>query len=190
MNRIVFLLEEGSIKVLLEGLLPRLFPGLSFLCVSHEGKRDLELSIPRKLRAWREPGVRFVVMRDQNSEDCFQLKTRLVQLCQQSGRCDVLVRIVCRELETWYVAEPEALRKAFPQVRPNSLRELSRSKYHNPDTVSRPSDTITRLIPEFQKRLGARRMAAFLSRGNASRSFQVFIEGLERVWESMQAEAQ
>ena len=74
MSRIVFLLEEGSIKVLLEGLLPRLFPGLPFLCVSHEGKRDLELSIPRKLKAWREPGVRFVVMRDQNSGDCHQVK--------------------------------------------------------------------------------------------------------------------
>ena len=28
---------------------------LSFLCVAHEGKQDLEKSIPRKLRAWREP---------------------------------------------------------------------------------------------------------------------------------------
>lgn len=190
MSRIVFLLEEGSIKVLLEGLLPRLFPGLPFLCVSHEGKRDLELSIPRKLKAWREPGVRFVVMRDQNSGDCHQVKTYLIQLCQQSGRCDVLVRIVCRELEAWYVGEPEALRQAFPQVRPNSLRELDRSRYQNPDTIFRPSDTITRVIPGFQKRLGARRMAAFLSRGNASSSFQVFVEGLERLWKSMQAEAQ
>ena len=66
MSRIVFLLEEDSMKVLLEGLLPRLFPGLSFLCLSHEGKQDLEKSIPRKLKAWREPGVRFVVVRDQD----------------------------------------------------------------------------------------------------------------------------
>ena len=68
MNRIVFLLEEESIGILLKGLLPRLFPQMSFLCVSHEGKKDLERSIPRKLKAWQEPGVRFVVMRDQNSE--------------------------------------------------------------------------------------------------------------------------
>ena len=51
-------------QVLLDGLLPRLFPDLPFLCVPHEGKRDLELSIPRKLRAWREPGIRFAVIRD------------------------------------------------------------------------------------------------------------------------------
>lgn len=57
MSRVVFLLEERSMKELLEGLLPRLFPGLPFLCIPHEGKRDLERSIPRKLRAWREPGA-------------------------------------------------------------------------------------------------------------------------------------
>jgi hypothetical protein len=51
-------------KVLLDQMLPRLLPELSFLCVAHDGKHDLEKSVPRKLRAWREPGVRFVVIRD------------------------------------------------------------------------------------------------------------------------------
>ncbi|XEQ91738.1 hypothetical protein SCACP_05460 [Sporomusa carbonis] len=41
-GRIVFLLEELSMKELLEGLLPRLFPGLVFQCVPHEGKTDLD----------------------------------------------------------------------------------------------------------------------------------------------------
>ena len=76
--------------------------------------------------------------------------------------------------------------QAFPNTRPNALRELGRSRYRNPDTVVRPSDAIAKLIPEFQKRSGARRMAAFLSRSNTSHSFQVFIEGVERLWTSMQ----
>ena len=33
--------------VLLDGLLPRLYPGLPFQCIPHEGKSDLEKSIPR-----------------------------------------------------------------------------------------------------------------------------------------------
>jgi hypothetical protein len=37
MSRVVFLLEELSMKTLLEGLLPRLVPDLPFLCVTHEG---------------------------------------------------------------------------------------------------------------------------------------------------------
>ncbi len=49
MKRLVLLLEEESMQVLLDGLLPRLFPGLLFQCVPHEGKADLERSIPRKL---------------------------------------------------------------------------------------------------------------------------------------------
>lgn len=86
MRRIVFLLEEYSMKVLLEGLLPRWFPGLDFLCVPHEGKQDLEKSIPRKLQAWREPGVRFVVLRDDDGADCRALESRRVELCRDAGR--------------------------------------------------------------------------------------------------------
>lgn len=52
MSRLVLLLEEESMRVLLDGLLPRLFPGLPFECVPHDGT-DLERSIPRKLRGWR-----------------------------------------------------------------------------------------------------------------------------------------
>jgi hypothetical protein len=51
MSRLVFLLEERSIKVLLEALLPRLFPALEIFCIAHEGKSDLEKSLPRKLKA-------------------------------------------------------------------------------------------------------------------------------------------
>ncbi len=58
MGRVVFLLEEYSMKTLLDELLPRLFPELMFQCVAHDGKGDLEKSVPRKLRGWQEPGVR------------------------------------------------------------------------------------------------------------------------------------
>ena len=186
MNRIVFLLEEDSMRILLEGLLPRLFPGLSFQCVPHEGKQDLEKSIPRKLKAWREPGVRFVVMRDQDSADCHQVKTNLVQLCESTQRRDVLVRVACRELEAWYIGEPRALKQAFPTTRPSALRELGKRRYQNPDTLVQPSDIIAKLIPEFQKRSGARLMADFLSRENTSNSFRVLVEGIEKLWTSMQ----
>jgi hypothetical protein len=85
----VFLLEEPSMKVLLEALLPRLYPGLSFQCVPHEGKQDLDKSIPRKLRAWNEPGVRFCVIRDNDGADCLALKRRLAALCAEAGRPEI-----------------------------------------------------------------------------------------------------
>lgn len=137
MRRIVFLLEEYSMKVLLEGLLPRWFPGLDFLCVPHEGKQDLEKSIPRKLQAWREPGVRFVVLRDNDGADCRALKDRLVELCRAAGRKDTLVRLACQELEAWYLGDPLALADAFGDP---ALEQLGlKARFRDPDTVAQPS---------------------------------------------------
>lgn len=186
MSRVVFLLEEYSMKVLLDGLLPRLFPDLPFLCVPHEGKQDLEKSVPKKLRAWREPGVIFVVLRDNDSADCIDLKQRLVSLCRESGREDTLVRIACQELEAWYLGEPNALAEAFDN---NRVRNIgARSRFRDPDAVVRPAAEIEALVPEFQKVSGARRMAMHLTRErNRSRSFQVLVEGIDRLSASLRA---
>ena len=130
-------------------MLPRLFPEIQFQCIPHEGKRDLAKSVPRKLRAWREPGVRFVVMRDQNSADCRQVKAQLLELCQRAGRDDVLVRVVCRELEAWYIGEPEALVRAFPHAGERVQRELRRRRFRNPDEVVNPSADLLADIRDF-----------------------------------------
>ena len=180
MNRVVFLLEEPSMKELLQGLLPRVFPNMVFLCIAHEGKTDLEKSIPRKIRAWQEPGVQFVVMRDKDQSDCVTLKQRLVTLCADAGRPDTLVRIVCHELEAWYLGDPDALAEAFGDER---LRAIGRrARFRDPDSVRQPSRALRRLVPEFQKVSGARRMSELLSRDrNSSTSFQVLLSGLDRL---------
>ena len=166
--------------VLLEGLLPRIYPDLPFLCISHEGKQDLEKSIPRKLKAWQEPGVRFVIVRDKDEGDCRRVKAALYSLCQEGCREDSLVRIACHELEAWYLGDTQALANAFGN---ESLRGLGRkARLRDPDTVSQPSDAIRKLVPEFQKVSGARLMAQHLSRdGNRSRSYQVLLEGVDAI---------
>jgi hypothetical protein len=171
-------------KALLEGLLPRLMPNGSFICIPHEGKQDLEKSIPRKLRAWREPGARFVVVRDNDGGDCHALKQRLSGLCNGAECRDALIRVACQELEAWYFGEPEAMAQAFGNAR---LRDIgTKHRYRNPDAIQQPSKEIVKLIPEFQKISGARRMASCLTRnGNRSRSFQVMMEGVERIFASM-----
>lgn len=187
MSRIVLLLEERSMKVLLDGLLPRIFPDLPFLCVAHEGKQDLEQSIPRKLRAWREPGVHFVIIRDNDGGQCMALKERLQKLCVEGRRADSLVRIACQELEAWYFGDPEALSDAFND---DSLRGIgNRARYRDPDAIERPSDDLLYLVPAFQKVSGARLMARHLSRErNQSRSFQVMLDGIARLQAAMRQE--
>ena len=166
-------------KILLEGLLPRLFPGLNYLCIPHDGKNDLDKSIPRKLIAWNEPGVRFVVLRDNDNGDCLQLKERLLGICAAAGRPETLVRIVCQELEAWYIGEPEALARAYRRPK---LASLKKAKYSEPDSLPKPSTDLEALLPEFQKRDCARRLGALLSeQGNRSASFQVFMTGLRQM---------
>jgi hypothetical protein len=177
MSRVVFLLEEFSMKVLLDGLLPRLFPSLQFLCVPHEGKHDLERSIPRKLRAWREPGVRFVVVRDNDGSDCLEVKRRLITLAQDGRRDDTLVRIACQELEAWYLGAPDALAQAFG--REDLCTIGRRARFRDPDTIDHPARALVALVDEFQKVSGARRMAQALTRENRSRSYQVLISAIE-----------
>ena len=178
-GRIVFLLEELSMKVLLEGLLPRLFPALRFLCVTHEGKQDLEKSIPLKLKAWREPGVRFVVVRDNDVGDCRALKARLSRLCSDAGRPETLVRLACQELEAWYFGDLEATAAAFEC--PALPGIAAKERYREPDAIQRPSAALAELVPEFQKVSGARLMGECLSGENHSPSYNAFIEGVRRI---------
>jgi hypothetical protein len=180
MSRLVFMLEEPSMKVLLEVLLPRLFPELDILCVTHEGKSDLEKSLPRKLKSWQVPEDRFVVVRDADGSDCKALKDALMAVCSESGRSDTLIRIVCQELEAWYFGQPEALATAFGN---DSLRALGgRARYRNSDSIVWPAKQLSDLCTEFQKVDGARRIAHHLSYPqNVSPSFRAFIEGVANV---------
>ncbi len=181
MTKLVFLVEEPSISEVLEVLLPRLLPqNILFQVVPHEGKNDLEKSIPRKLKGWREPGVRFVVMRDNDNGDCKQLKARLMEMCAENQRADTLVRIVCQELEAWYLGDLAAVANAYNK--PSLALQQNTRKFRDPDKLTRPSEHIQRLVPEFEKFAGARNIAPYLTIENArSHSFRAFVNGVRRL---------
>ena len=180
MSRVIFLLEEYSMKALLDGLLPRLFPNLSFLCLPHEGKGDLEKSIPRKLRGWQEPGVRFVIVRDNDRGDCKILKEHLRELCLVGQEEHCLIRLACQELEAWYLGEPDALAEVFKK---ESLRKIgSRARFRRPDAVPFPATELAKLVPQYQKVSGSRALADHLTRErNCSPSFHAMMDGVERL---------
>lgn len=174
-------------KAFLDEYLPRAFPDLPFLCVRHEGIKDLEASIPRKLRAWREPGVRFVVLRDNHGDDCKTVKKRLVTLCKQGNRQEALVRIVCQELESWHLGAPEALAQAFEA--PALAKRAAKPKFADPDRLTNAAQEVGRLVAGFRKIEGARRMGRVMPTDPAvsrSRSFQVFHRGLSRLVTEME----
>lgn len=179
--KLVFLLEEPSMKYLLDELLPRILPAeVTFQTIPHSGKRDLEKSIPKKLRGWNEPGdVRFIILHNQDTKDCKELKQSLLKLCEGTGRI-VLVRIACQEMESWYFGDVNALATAYGK--PN-LKEISaKSKYRIPDNIPNPKEELYRLLPEHQQIAGAKRVAPYMDiESNCSVSFQFFIKGLYHI---------
>jgi len=182
-GRVIFLLEEPSMKVFLQAFLPRLVPGWReqehFLLVPHEGKSDLDRSIARKLAAWREPGARFVIVRDNDNAVCAALKQHLLALCSIGNR-EVLVRLVCQELEAWYLAQADALARAYPASARAILRLAAR--HADPDACAKPSRELARVIPEFQKQDAARRLGQLVEPAdNRSASFRVFVAGVRRL---------
>lgn len=184
MTKLVFLLEEPSAKEMLNGLLPRLLPReISYQCVVFEGKTDLEKQIPKKLRGWREPGVCFVILRDQDRGDCRDIKAKLTEICRQAGHEAALVRIACRELESWYMADLKAVEKGLRIE--NLARKQEKQKYRKPDQVDAPARELERLTQNrYQKVSGSRAIGPHLDIGNRrSNSFRVFVQGIERIVE-------
>lgn len=173
----VFLLEDLSMKALLEGLLPRLLPeGVPFLLIPHEGKADLDRSIPKKLRAWQDPNARFVILRDQDNADCIALKKQLLDVCNAIPDRRVLVRIACKEVESWYLADFAALDRVFASSLTGSQ---NKRKYRDPDQIVRPSKEVAKLVPSFGKVSGARLLGGHLALENErSTSFRQFVTGI------------
>ncbi len=180
--KLVFLLEESSMKYLLDELLPQIIPHqIAYQTIPHNGKSDLERSLPRKLKAWNEPDVHFVVVHDQDNKNCIELKENLRQLCADSGR-PVLIRIACQELEAWYFGDFPALISAYGSNGSKRLIDLSRKrKYQVPDNIQNPKEELYRIIPSFQQIAGAKRVAPLMNIDhNTSTSFNAFINGVKR----------
>jgi hypothetical protein len=183
MNELVFLLEERSMQEVLQVIVPPLVPGhVTCRFIPHEGKKDLEKSIPRKLRAWKTPGVQFVVVRDKNAGDCKAVKRKHVSLCKQGNRPDAMVRIVCHCLEAWFLGDLAAVESAYGLTR--IAKRQQQRKYSDPDLLSNAEEELRRLVPPYQKVGGARLISPHLSiDANQSHSFRVFIAGVRRLVE-------
>lgn len=177
-EHVVFLLEEPSAQELLQGLLPGILPSsMERHFLVFEGKQDLEKQLVRRIKGWQRPNTRFVVMRDQDSGDCVAIKNKLKALCVSAGRPDAVVRIACREMEAFFVGDWQAVAEAFdkPGLRGNDRR----AKFRNPDILGSPSNELMRVIPGYQKRSGARRIASHLEPGrNRSGSFRALVRAL------------
>ncbi len=180
-EHLVFFLEEPSAQDFLQALLPRVLPPhITPHFLVFEGKQDLEKRLVKRMKHWLRPNSQFIVMRDQDSGDCMIIKARLRSLCAQAGKPDAIVRIVCKELETFFVGDWPAVATGFG--RPALAANAQRAKFRTPDQLGSPSAEIRRLIPRYQKREGARTIAPHLDPiQNKSSSFRVLMRTLQTI---------
>ena len=198
--QVEILVEEQSAEEALGYLLPCLLNNRARYKVINLGSKYKLLKVlPQRLAAYSHricggESLRVVVLVDRDGDDCEQLKARLEVMAAAAGlptksapaadgRFIVLNRIVIEELESWFIGDPSALRKAF-----SSLPKIDQSKgiFRNPDNGG-SWEALHRFLKKhgiykrsFPKIDAARRIAPYMDiRRSRSRSFQVFVEGMD-----------
>ena len=181
MSEVVFFLEELSARAMLEGFLPKLLPD-TIRCryIVFEGKQDLEKQMVKRMRGYRVPNTRFVVLRDKDSEDCQQVKNRLVEKCTEAHYPASLVRVACHELESWYLGDLAAVEAGLGVT--GLARQQHKTPYDKPDDLPAPARKLQSIAPAYQKVGGSRAIGPHLDpANNRSHSFGVFVAGMRKI---------
>lgn len=193
MKGIYFLVEEQSIKPVIEAVMSDIIDiekGEWFDIKIHQGKRDLLKAIPRVLPTLSKvPNTKIVILHDQDQNDCLELKKLLVNTIEQvTCYCPYKIRIVCKELESWFLGDLQAIQKTFPKFSPAKFKNSA--KFRNPDDIQYPSKELLRIIPELAalSTLPKVRTAEAISRNldinkNSSDSFNQFVDGVKALME-------
>lgn len=184
---LVFLLEEPSAASFLRQVTARLkldkYYDITYR--TFEGKNDLEKRLESFIRLWAFPKTRFIIMRDADSGDCREIKQKLVSICKSSGKGkDCIVRIACKELESFYLGDLAAVGRALslPKLGDHQMK----SKFRAPDNLGCPSQELILLTKNrYSKVNGSKRIGAEISLGdiNRSTSFRVLLQTLQQLRE-------
>jgi predicted PP-loop superfamily ATPase len=131
---------------------------------------------------YTNPDTKFVIVHDQDSHDCKKLKSELLGICQSAGKSKVMIRIICHELESWFLGDLIAVEKAYG-LNPKSLsRKQNQIKFRDPDRLNSAKEELRKLVSEYYPGTHSRAIAPYLSlTNNKSRSFLTFIDGINKL---------
>ena len=185
MKEIVFMLEEESAANCIRALWGKMFvdrTDIRPVYICFEGKQDLEKELPRKLSGYRNSEASFIVLRDQDSGDCLALKKKLTDICHKNshGR-PYYVRIACHELESWFLAQLEAVERAYDI--PGLAGKQGKRKYRQPDNLNNACQELESATNyQYSKKSGARLIGNHLNpEGDRSGSYKHFIAALRKL---------
>lgn len=140
--------EEASAKILFDILLPKILPeNTTYRIYAHQGKQDLEKALKDTVPSISKiPGARILITRDQDFEDCIKVKKTLIDLLNNKCNCDYFVRVICKELEAWFIGDMKAIEKAYPRFK--TEKHKNKSELKDSDNIDYPSKVLLKLIPE------------------------------------------
>lgn len=200
--RLHVLVEGRSEEAFIKEWLPRFLPAHSFIIIPHQGKgrlsadpkkkpdpkqRGLLDQLPAKLRAFgkalNSDTDRVVVLVDLDDQDCHDLKKRLNRLLTH---CDpkptVLFRIAIEESEGFFLGDPLAVKKAFPQSKVGKIKKYPQDSICGTweflrDVIGVPSHSEDKVA--WAEAIGPHLTVAWKGRkANKSPSFCIFCKGL------------
>lgn len=169
MNQLHIFVEELSVKRVLDTLAPKLLPeGTVVRIYAHQGKQDLEKALHSTVPSISKiPGARIIISRDQDTGDCLSIKSKIEAIVRSKISCPYKIRIICTELESWFLGDLKALEKAFTRFKADSIE--GKVELRQVDRIVKPSDYLLRVIPEYAKSHylpkveNANRIAPFMS---------------------------
>ena len=90
------------------------------------------------------------------------------------------MRIACRELESFYLGDLAAVGQAFDKA--NLGKQQKGKKFRNPDLLSNPVQELQKLVSDYQKLSGSRKIASHMKiDANKSESFNALIKGIRNL---------
>ncbi len=194
-----FLVEEQSMEIVLENIVPKIIgtsSNITFQIHDFRGRDRLLGKLQDRMRGYAaimkdQHDLRVVVLIDEDREDCQKLKAKLEAVATDVGlmtrsksagsRFKVLNRIVVEELEAWFFGDLTAIREAYPYISPDLLKKKA---YRDPDAIPGGTwESLERELCRGRKKLGKGAIARAISpymqpERNCSKSFQVFRDGL------------
>jgi hypothetical protein len=194
LEKLIVFVEESSMEVALEQLLPKLIGDIEFQIIRFQCKDDLLKKAPSRLQgyaSWLPTGWRILVLVDRDDDDCAVLKAGLENMAAKAGLLtktavdhgqpfQVVNRIAIEELEAWFFGDWVAMRAAYPRV-PATIPQ--KAGFRDPDAIAGGTwEAVERILKKagyfstgLRKLELARSVAAHMDvNQNQSRSFQAF----------------
>ena len=150
LDKLIVLVEEPSMEMALEQLLPRMLAGADFQIIRFQCKDDLLKNLPDRLRGysqWLPANWVILVLVDRDDDDCRVLKQAMEKMAEDARLLSktlaghgqpfqVANRIAVEELEAWFFGDWTAVQAAYPRV---SASQVSKQGFRDPCYAPRQS---------------------------------------------------